>query len=356
MTDILSFYKGKRILVTGHTGFKGTWLVRTLLHAGAKVTGYSLESPTNPSLYSLTDTEREINSIIGDVRDGEYLIEVFKSSKPEIVFHLAAQPIVRESYEDPVTTYSTNVMGTVNMLESVRKTTSVASFVNVTTDKVYRNQEWAWGYRENEELCGYDPYSNSKSCSELVTYSYKQAFFSLEDSPAISTARSGNVIGGGDFAKDRIIPDCVRAALSGNEIVIRNPHSIRPYQHVMECLSGYLLLAKLQSEDRRYAGSYNFGPSDDGCVTTGNLVQLFCNEWAKDLTWRVQGDGGPHEANYLKLDCSKAKTVLGWKSKWDIVSSIKEVVGWSRIYQNRSSLAEAVDKQIASYFSDYPRD
>ncbi len=356
MTDILSFYRGKRVLVTGHTGFKGTWLVRTLLNAGAKVTGYSLEPPTNPSLYSLTDTEREINSVKGDVRDGEHLIEIFKSSKPEIVFHLAAQPIVRESYKDPVTTYSTNVMGTVNVLESARKTTSVTSVVNVTTDKVYRNQEWVWGYRENEELCGYDPYSNSKSCSELVTYSYNLAFFSSDDSPSLSTARSGNVIGGGDFAKDRIIPDCVRAALSGNEIVIRNPHSIRPYQHVMECLTGYLLLAKLQSEDRRYAGSYNFGPSDDGCVTTGNLVQLFCNEWGKDLTWRVQGDGGPHEANFLKLDCSKAKTVLGWKSNWDIVSSIKEVVGWSKMYQNGSNLAEAIDTQIAFYFSDYPKD
>lgn len=351
MTDILSFYKGKRVLVTGHTGFKGTWLVRTLLHAGAEVTGYSLEPPTDPSLYSLTDTEREINSIIGDVRDGGHLIEVFKSSKPEIVFHLAAQPIVRESYDDPVTTYSTNVMGAVNILEAVRKTTSVASFVNVTTDKVYRNQEWVWGYRENEELCGYDPYSNSKSCSELVTYSYKQAFFSSGDSPAISTARSGNVIGGGDFAKDRIIPDCVRAALSGHEIVIRNPHSIRPYQHVMECLSGYLLLAKLQFEDGKYSGSYNFGPSDDGCVTTGNLVQLFCNEWGKALAWRVQGAGGPHEANFLKLDCSKAKTALGWNPRWDIERAIEEVVGWTRAYLEGGNLAEAVDSQILSYFS-----
>lgn len=352
VTDILSFYKGKRVLVTGHTGFKGTWLVRTLLHAGAKVTGYSLEPPTNPSLYSLTDTEKDINSINGDIRDGEHLIQVFKSCNPEIVFHLAAQPIVRESYEDPVRTYSTNVMGTVNVLEAVRKTPSVISFVNVTTDKVYRNHEWVWGYRENEELCGHDPYSNSKSCSELVTYSYKQAFFSSVESPAISTARSGNVIGGGDFAKDRIIPDCVRAAISGNEIIIRNPHSIRPYQHVMQCLSGYLLLAKLQAEDRKYSGSYNFGPSDDGCVTTGNLVQLFCDEWGEDLTWRVQGDGGPHEANFLKLDCSKAKTVLEWKPEWDIVSSIKEVVGWSKMYQKGSNLAEAIDTQIISYFSD----
>jgi CDP-glucose 4,6-dehydratase len=349
--NLLSYYKGKKVLVTGHTGFKGTWLVRTLLLAGAEVTGYSLDPPTNPSLFALTETEKDINSIVGDVRDGEHLQKVFADYQPEIVIHLAAQPIVRESYQDPVTTYSINVMGTVNLLEAVRKTPSVRSCVNITTDKVYRNKEWVWGYRENEELCGYDPYSNSKSCSELVTYSYKQAFFSSDDSPAISTARSGNVIGGGDFAKDRIIPDCVRAALSNEEIIVRNPHSIRPYQHVLECLSGYLLLAKLQAEDKTYAGSYNFGPNDDGCVTTGTLVQLFCDAWGDGAKWRVQDDGGPHEANFLKLDCSKAKTTLGWKPRWSIERAIQETVEWSISFQQQEKISYLVDNSIKNYFS-----
>jgi CDP-glucose 4,6-dehydratase len=351
VNTLLPYYKGKKVLVTGHTGFKGTWLVRTLLLLGAEVIGYALEPQRNLSLFILTNTENDINSIVGDVRDGEHLQKVFVDYQPEIVFHLAAQPIVRESYQDPVTTYSTNVMGTVNLLEAVRKTPSVKSCVNITTDKVYRNKEWVWGYRENEELCGYDPYSNSKSCSELVTYSYKQAFFSSDDSPAISTARSGNVIGGGDFAKDRIIPDCVKAALSNEEIIVRNPHSIRPYQHVLECLSGYLLLAKLQAEDKTYAGSYNFGPNDDGCVTTGTLVQLFCDTWGNGATWRVQGDGGPHEANFLKLDCSKAKIALGWKPRWDIERAIRETVEWSKLALASLENGKSVDDQISSYFS-----
>jgi len=349
--NLLSYYKGKKVLVTGHTGFKGTWLVRTLLLAGAEVVGYSLDPPTTPSLFALTETEKDINSIVGDIRDGEHLQKVFADYQPEIVFHLAAQPIVRESYQEPVTTYSTNVMGTVNLLEAVRKTPSVRSCVNITTDKVYRNKEWVWGYREDEELCGYDPYSNSKSCSELVTYSYKQAFFLSDGSPTISTARSGNVIGGGDFAKDRIIPDCVRAALSNEEIIVRNPHSIRPYQHVLECLSGYLLLAKLQAEDKTYAGSYNFGPNDDGCVMTGTLVQLFCDAWGDEATWRVKGDGGPHEANFLKLDCSKAKTTLGWKPRWSIERAIQETVEWSKAYTQDQDLAKAVYNQINKYFN-----
>ncbi len=272
----LSFYKGKKIFITGHTGFKGTWLSRILILAGADVTGYSLEPSTIPSLFEQTKTASQMNSIIGDIRDGAKLKATLVEAKPDIVFHLAAQPIVRTSYKDPVGTYETNVMGTVNILEAVRACSSVKSFVNVTTDKVYINKEWVWGYRENEELCGFDPYSNSKSCSELVTYSYRNSFFDDEKSPAISTARSGNVIGGGDYATDRIIPDCIRAVESGKEIILRNPNSTRPYQHVLECLRGYLTLAKAQYEDKSFVGSYNFGPDDESCVTTGERATLFC--------------------------------------------------------------------------------
>jgi len=349
--ELLSFYKGKKILITGHTGFKGTWLVRTLLHAGAEIVGYSLEPPAEPSLFELTKTGNEMESIFGDVRDLGHLTAVFQDYRPEIVFHLAAQPIVRQSYQDPVGTYSTNVMGTVNMLEAVRKSATVISCVNITTDKVYFNREWSWGYRENEELCGFDPYSNSKSCSELVTYSYRNALLSSDDAPAVSTARSGNVIGGGDFAKDRIIPDCVRAALAGEKIIVRNPHSIRPYQHVLECLSGYLLLAKKQYEDKELAGNYNFGPDDAGCVSTGRLVQMFCDEWGS-LSWRVQGDGGPHEANFLKLDCSKAKSVLGWKPSWAIDMAVRETVEWSKEYGCSGQVSAITDDQIKQYFNE----
>src|SRR5574344_1598896 len=241
----LDFYKGKKVFVTGHTGFKGTWLCRILIIAGADVTGYSLEPPTESSLFEQTKTKKNIHSISGDIRDGANLKRALVKAQPDIVFHLAAQPIVRLSYKEPLETYETNVMGTVNILEAVRACNSVKSFVNITTDKVYKNKEWMWGYREDEELCGFDPYSNSKSCSELVTYSYRNSFFTSEDSPAISTARSGNVIGGGDYAPDRIIPDCIRAVEAGKEIIIRNPYSTRPYQHVLECLRGYLVLAQM---------------------------------------------------------------------------------------------------------------
>lgn len=284
----LSFYKGKKVFLTGHTGFKGTWLSRILILAGAEVTGYSLEPPTNPSIFEATKTALQMKSIIGDIRDREKLVNAVKTAAPDIVLHLAAQPIVRTSYKDPVGTYETNVMGTVSILEAVRATPSVKSFVNITTDKVYKNKEWFWGYREDEELCGFDPYSNSKSCSELVTYSYINSFFNEESSPAISTARSGNVIGGGDYALDRIIPDCIRAVEKGDDIVLRNPNSTRPYQHVLECLRGYLTLAKAQYENKQsFVGSYNFGPDDESCVTTGGLATLFCEYWEKVQSGRM---------------------------------------------------------------------
>ena len=349
----LSFYNRKKIFLTGHTGFKGTWLTRILILAGADVTGYSLEPPTELSLFTQTKTQSQMKSIIGDILDSERLKKAMKDAQPDIVLHLAAQPIVRTSYKDPVGTYETNVMGTVNVLEAVRATTSVKSFVNITTDKVYLNREWAWGYRENEELCGFDPYSNSKSCSELVTYSYRNSFFADGNAPAISTARSGNVIGGGDYATDRIIPDCIRAVEAGKEIILRNPNSTRPYQHVLECLSGYLLLAQKQYEVKAFAGSYNFGPDDESCVTTGELATLFCSSWGENAAWKnVSETNAPHEANFLKLDCSKSKSVLGWRPHWGIKTAVEKIVEWEKAVQCGESPAEVTDRQIKEYFGE----
>ncbi len=353
MNDLLSFYKGKKVFLTGHTGFKGTWLSRILILAGAEVTGYSLEALTNPSIFEQTKTSSQMKSIIGDIRDGAKLKAAMVEATPDIVLHLAAQPIVRTSYKDPVGTYETNVMGTVNVLESVRATSSVKSFVNITTDKVYKNKEWFWGYREDEELCGFDPYSNSKSCSELVTYSYKNSFFVENDSPAISTARSGNVIGGGDYATDRIIPDCIRAVEEGKEIILRNPNSTRPYQHVLECLRGYLTLAKAQYEDKSFTGSYNFGPDDESCVTTGELATLFCDIWGNGAAWKnVSEANAPHEANFLKLQCEKAKNILGWYPQWGIKQAIEKIVEWEKAVQSGITAAEITDNQIKEYFGE----
>jgi CDP-glucose 4,6-dehydratase len=347
---MLDFYKNKKIFVTGHTGFKGAWLCRILLRAGAEVTGYALEPPTEPSLFAQTKTEKEIQKHIhGDVRDRDKLAEAVAGAKPDIVFHLAAQPIVRMSYREPAATYETNVMGTVNILETVRASASVRSFVNVTTDKVYENKEWGWGYRENENLCGYDPYSNSKSCSELVTHSYRQSFFTAGGSPAISTARSGNVIGGGDYAEDRIIPDCVRAMEAGTDIAVRNPLSTRPYQHVLECLYGYLLLAQKQYGNRSLEGAYNFGPNDESCVANEQLAALFCCAWGGGAKWRVRGDGGPHEANFLKLDCSKAKATLGWSPRWCIKTAVEKTVEFAKAGSDGERTA-CVDRQAREYF------
>lgn len=346
----LSFYKGKKVLVTGHTGFKGTWLCRILINAGAQVTGYSLNPPTEPNLFSMADVESRMNSVIGDIRDLDHLKKVFEQTQPEIVLHLAAQPIVRDSYKDPVYTYETNVMGTVNICECVRLNPCVKSFLNVTTDKVYKNNEWEWGYRENEPLDGFDPYSNSKSCSELVTHSYINSFFNNIDL-AVSTARAGNVIGGGDFANDRIVPDCVRAAIEGKDIIVRNPHSTRPYQHVLEPLAAYLIIAQKQFEDKKYAGFYNVGPDETDCVTTGNLVDTFCAKWGEGIKWIDRYDGGPHEANFLKLDCSKLKTTFGWKPRWNFDTAIEKSVEWSKVYAAGGDVVACMDKEIQEFFN-----
>lgn len=344
----LSFYKGKKILVTGHTGFKGTWLCRILVNAGASVTGYSLESPTIPSLYNMAGLDK-VKSIIGDIRDLEHLRKVFEESQPEIVFHLAAQPIVRDSYKDPVYTYETNVMGTVNIMECIRINPCVKSVLNVTTDKVYHNNEWCWGYREDEQLDGFDPYSNSKSCSELVTHCYKNSFFDGRDI-AVSTARAGNVIGGGDFANDRIIPDCVRAMKDGKVIGVRNPFSTRPYQHVLEPLAVYLEIVAMQYEDRSYQGYYNVGPDDCDCITTGDLVELFCKLWGENAKWENQAEANaPHEANFLKLDCSKVKTTFGWKPRWHIEKCMEMVCRFSKVWIAGGNISAEMDKEIKEF-------
>ncbi len=350
----LDFYKGKKVLITGHTGFKGSWLCKILINSGANVSGFSLNPPTEPNLFKMCGIEKQMESIIGDIRDLKTLKQVFDRIQPEIVFHLAAQPIVRESYKDPVYTYETNVMGTVNLLECVRLTSSVKSLVNVTTDKVYHNKEWDWGYRENDELNGFDPYSNSKSCSELVTDSYKNSFFATREI-SVSTLRAGNVIGGGDFANDRIIPDCIRAAIKKEPIIIRNPYSTRPFQHVLEPLCVYLMVAQKQGDVKKIAGAYNVGPNDRDCVTTGELVDLFCTNWGDGLTWINKFDGGPHEANFLKLDCSKLKTTFGWKPKWDIEIAIKKTIEWTKVYQTNGNIDQIMDEQIKEYLSASPK-
>lgn len=349
LKDVMEFYRGKKVLVTGHTGFKGTWLCRILVNAGAEVAGYSLEPPTSPALFEMAGLEGKMESVIGDIRDLARLKQVFEQVQPEIVLHLAAQPIVRDSYRDPVYTYETNVMGTVNVLECARLCSSVKSLLNVTTDKVYENMEWEYGYRENDRLDGYDPYSNSKSCSELVTHSYRKSFFT-DGRCAVSTCRAGNVIGGGDFANDRIIPDSIRAALDKRDIVVRNPHSTRPYQHVLEPLAAYLMVAKMQYEDGSYAGYYNVGPDDKDCVTTGELADMFCGAWGENLSWISKSDQGPHEANFLKLDCSKLKKTFGWHPRYGVKEAIRMTVEWSKAYEAGKDVTSVMDRQIDAMF------
>ena len=347
----LEFFKGKKVFLTGHTGFKGSWMSRVLVNAGADLAGYSLEPPAGENLFALSDVKDKMRSEIGDIRDLTHLNKVFTEEQPEIVIHMAAQPIVRDSYKDPVYTYETNVMGTVNILECTRNTRSVRSFLNVTTDKVYKNNEWEWGYRENEPLDGFDPYSNSKSCSELVTHSYKSSFFDSREI-AVSTARAGNVIGGGDFANDRIVPDCIRAIQRGADIVVRNPHSTRPYQHVLEPVMAYLMIVKGQYEKLDLQGYYNVGPDENDCISTGILVDLFCKKWGSGLKWINQYDGGPHEANFLKLDCSKLKRTFGWSPRWTVSEALDKVVEWTRIYLDGGNIPAVMDRQILEFNSN----
>lgn len=349
MDKVMNFYKGRNVFITGHTGFKGSWMVKLLKMAGANVSGYSLEAPTSPSLYNTAEIEKDmVSSVIGDIRDLEHLKYALNNSKPEIVIHMAAQPIVTASYNDPVYTYATNVMGTVNILEALRECSGVKSFINVTTDKVYKNNEWCYGYRENDILDGYDPYSNSKSCSELVTNSFKKSFFQ-DSNISLSTCRAGNVIGGGDFSPDRIIPDCIRAASKEETIIVRNPHSTRPYQHVLEPVYTYLELAMLQCHNAELAGAYNIGPDEEDCVTTGKLVDIFCKYWSGAKWQAVSNLNAPHEANFLKLDCSKIKNTINYHAVWHIDEAVKAAVDWSKIYLSGENVNNIMYKQIEEF-------
>lgn len=351
MKNMVSYYKGKKVFITGHTGFKGSWLCHILSSWGADVLGYSNGLPTEPSLFELSGTEKLVRSEIGDIRDFEHLSKTYKSFLPDIVIHLAAQPLVRESYADPRYTYETNVMGTVNLLECIRLHPSASSVLNITTDKVYENKEWEWGYREIEALNGFDPYSNSKSCSDIATQSYIKSFFSRKTSPAISIARAGNVIGGGDFSKDRIIPDSVEACSKNKVIHVRNPYSIRPYQHVLEPLSAYLWIIFRQASDHSLADCYNVGPNEDDCVTTGKLVSLFCEAWGEGAKWETKAEkNAVHEANFLKLDCSKIRSRLGWYPIWNIDNAVSNTVEWSKAWLAGESVSDVMDRQIKKYF------
>lgn len=346
-----SLYKGKKVLITGHTGFKGGYLSNLLTILGAEVTGYSLEPPTDPSLFELCKLEKDVHHITGDIRDYDRLLQVFKDEKPEIVFHLAAQPIVRTSYREPRLTYETNVMGTVNILECVRNTDTVRSFLNVTTDKVYLNDDLDIAFKEEMPLDGFDPYSNSKSCSELVTHSYVKSFFGDDSGVRISTARAGNVIGGGDFAPDRLIPDCVRAAEEHRDIVLRNPDSTRPFQHVLEPVTVYAEIAAAQYEDISYADYYNVGPDIKDVKSAKELSDIFCREWGEGLKTVIKPDNGPHEAAFLKLDCTKLKEKLKWKSIWDIEEGVKNTVLWSKIYVSKGDVRNELFRQTEEYLN-----
>ncbi|MBB3187216.1 CDP-glucose 4,6-dehydratase [Microbacter margulisiae] len=348
------FYKGKRVLITGHTGFKGSWLSLLLHKLGASVSGYALEPPTFPSLYEEAHIDELVTSFIGDIRDYNRLLLTLQQVKPEIVIHMAAQPLVRESYKNPMETYEVNVMGTVHLLEAIRHTTRIKAVVNVTTDKCYDNKEWLWGYRENEPLGGYDPYSNSKACSELVTSAFRNSFFNsqtyAEHGVAIASARAGNVIGGGDWAEDRLIPDFIRAITQGEEVKIRSPYAIRPWQHVLEPLAGYLMLAeRLYQDGAPFAEAWNFGPDDKDAKNVEWIVKRICALWGNDASYAIDNHPQPHEATYLKLDCSKAKARLGWEPLWNIETTLKSIVDWNKAFLSNEDVRIITEKQIEQY-------
>ena len=344
-------FLNRKILVTGHTGFKGAWLCLLLKELGADIYGYALEPPTNPSLFIEAKIDELITSEIGDIRNYKKLFKYFQKVQPEIVIHMAAQPLVRESYKNPVETFSTNIMGTVYLLEACRKTASVRSVVNVTTDKCYENKEWRWGYRENEPMGGHDPYSSSKACSELVTAAYSSSYFNSEDRVALATARAGNVIGGGDWADDRLIPDFIRSISKNEKLLIRSPYAIRPWQHVLEPLSGYLILAqKMFQYGDKYAGAWNFGPNDSDAQNVEWITNNICCMWGEEANYEIDDNPHPHEANYLKLDCSKAKAELSWYPKWDIQTALKSIVDWNKAFTSGQDIRKVTIDQINRYF------
>lgn len=349
------FWKNKRVLITGHTGFKGSWLCLWLEHLGADVTGFSLPPPTSPNLFTIADVAQGITSVIGDIRNFNELQSVVNEHNPDIVIHMAAQPLVRYSYREPVETYATNVMGTVNLLEAVRQNGNVRAVVNVTTDKCYENREWQWGYRENDTLGGHDPYSNSKACSELVTSAYRKSFFArVEDKQQIglASARAGNVIGGGDWAEDRLIPDIFRSFVENKAVEIRNPEATRPWQHVLEPLSGYLLLAqKLYESPSSYAEGWNFGPDESDVKPVKWIADYLVSAWPEPASWNHNRQPQPHEANFLRLECDKAKERLGWTPHWDLKKGLTETVNWYKAYRDRKNMREVTISQILDFMN-----
>lgn len=355
-----SFWKNKKVFITGHTGFKGSWLCLWLYSLGAKVTGYAMDPPTNPSLYNLAGINQLVTSVIGDIRDKEKLYESLVDANPDIIIHMAAQPLVRASYQQPAETYEVNVLGTVYLLDAIRrfvssqKSRSIRAVINVTTDKCYENHEWPWGYRENDVLGGFDPYSNSKACSEFITSSYRNSFFhpsSIQTHGiALGSARAGNVIGGGDWAEDRLIPDCIRALSVNKKIHIRNPKAIRPWQHVLEPLSGYLLLAqKLYMNGSLYASAWNFGPDEKDCESVEWVVKTLCQKWGGNVDDYIVEEVQEHEASFLKLDCSKAKSELGWFPKWSLEKAVENIVQWNKALQENKCVQEICFNQIEDY-------
>ncbi|MBT7462358.1 MAG: CDP-glucose 4,6-dehydratase [Bacteroidetes bacterium] len=355
-----SFWRNKKVLVTGHTGFKGSWLSLLLNQLEAEVFGYALDPSTSPSMFELAMVKDSVHSYIGDIRDYDYLYKVMKEVRPEIVIHMAAQALVKESYRNPIETYSTNVMGTVHLLEACRQIASVKAIVNVTTDKCYENREWYWGYRENEPMGGHDPYSSSKGCSELVTSAYRSSYFGTGDDGqrniALASVRAGNVIGGGDWAADRLIPDFIRAISQQKKIMIRSPYAIRPWQHVLEPLSGYLILAeKLFNDGSVYAGAWNFGPNDQDAKNVEWITRTLCELWGDSAQYEIDKQPHPHEANYLKLDCSKAKAELAWFPRWDIQTALESIVEWNKISLSGAKMRSVTDQQIRQYFSSIPK-
>lgn len=344
-----NFWRGKRVFLTGHTGFKGSWLSLWLQSMGCELYGFALTPPTTPNLFSEARVADGMMSTISDVRDYEAVLAAMAVFKPEIIFHMAAQPLVRLSYQEPVATYATNVMGTVHVLEAARHTGSVHAIVNVTTDKCYENREWVWGYREDEPMGGYDPYSNSKGCSELVSSAYRRSFFQ-STGIALASARAGNVIGGGDWAADRLVPDILRAFECNQPVIIRNPHATRPWQHVLEPLSGYLCLAeRLYNEGQAWAEGWNFGPNDDDARPVQWIVERMVASWGDSASWQQDGGLHPHEANYLKLDISKAKTKLGWHPRWNLGRALMNITNWHRAWLDKDDAQALCLEEIEQY-------